>query len=196
VRPEWRARALDFESYLAKADMNVPTMRENFRDTRIPDGDRAYFDDLSGRLSPGQVTVLALSESWCGDCVENLPVIAKVASLYPFMDLLIFPRDINLDIMDEYLTDGKRTIPVFVFYDESGEEIGRFVERPPPGRRAEEGDLQSQDRPQEALQRGLKGRHYRHDQGDFGETVWILRRLNFWTFGESRRCWLRKRIRF
>lgn len=131
MRPEWRARALDFESYLAKADMNVPTMRENFRDTRIPDGDRAYFDDLSGRLSPGQVTVLALSESWCGDCVENLPVIAKVASLYPFMDLLIFPRDINLDIMDEYLTDGKRTIPVFVFYDESGEEIGRFVERPP-----------------------------------------------------------------
>lgn len=131
MRSEWRQRGLDFESYLAKADMNAPTMRENFADTRIPDRDRAFFEELSRRLGERSVTVLALSESWCGDCVENLPVFAKVASQYPFLDLLIFPRDLNLDIMDEYLTDGKKTIPIFVFFDESGGEFGRFVERPP-----------------------------------------------------------------
>jgi len=131
VLAEIRARALDFSTYVAKADMNGPTMRENFEDTRISEKDREYFDRLAERLPKGAVSVLALSESWCGDCVENVPVFAKVAHEYPFLDLLILPRDTNLDIMDRYLTDGKRTIPVFVFFDESGEEFGRFVERPP-----------------------------------------------------------------
>ncbi|NLA60409.1 MAG: thioredoxin family protein [Firmicutes bacterium] len=128
---EIRARALDFPSYLEKADMNGPTMRENFEDTRIGEGDREYFDRLAERLPKGSVSVLALSESWCGDCVENVPVFAKVAHEYPFLELLILPRDTNLDIMDRYLTGGKRTIPVFVFFDESGEEFDRFIERPP-----------------------------------------------------------------
>ncbi|HHY44883.1 MAG TPA: thioredoxin family protein [Firmicutes bacterium] len=128
---EIRARALDFASYVQKADMNAPTMKENFEDTRISEKDREYFDRLAARLPKGAVSVLALSESWCGDCVENVPVFAKVAQEYPFLELLIVPRDTNMDIMDRYLTNGKPTIPVFVFFDESGEEFGRFVERPP-----------------------------------------------------------------
>lgn len=123
-------QALDFQGYLGKADMNVPTMRENFEDTALKPEDDRFFRALSGTLGAA-VTVLALSEPWCGDCVENLPVVAKMAALYPFMRLAIFPRDLNLDIMDRYLTDGKRTIPIFVFFDEAGAEIGRLIERPP-----------------------------------------------------------------
>ena len=131
MQPDWEKRALTLEDYLAKADMNVPTMRENFEDTRIPPGDDLFFRSLSERLPAGAVTALAISEPWCGDCVENLPVLAKIASLYPFLRLCVFSRDQNLDIMDQYLTDGKRTIPVFVFFDQDGKEIGRFIERPP-----------------------------------------------------------------
>ncbi len=61
---------------------------------------------------------------------ENLPVVAKLAFLYPCLDLYVFSRDDNLDIMDKYITNGKRTIPMFVFFDETGKEIGRLVERP------------------------------------------------------------------
>ncbi len=127
---ELQARALSFDQYLAKADMNVPTMKENFEDTVLTPGDQAFFASLSQKLPAGAVTALVLSESWCGDCVENLPALAKLASLHPFLRLWIFPRDTNLDIMDRYLTDGKRTIPVFVFFDQEGKEIGRFIERP------------------------------------------------------------------
>lgn len=129
--PDFKARALSFASYLEKSDMNVPTMRENSEDTEIREEDREYFSRLAGRLPEGSVTILAISESWCGDCVENVPVFAKVEAEFPFIDLAIVPRDQNLDIMDQFLTDGKRTIPVFVFFDESGEEFGRFIERPP-----------------------------------------------------------------
>ncbi|MEX0974257.1 MAG: thioredoxin family protein [Bacillota bacterium] len=127
---EWQARSLSFLEYLAKADMNVPTMKDNYAAVFVSPEDDAFFSHLTASSPAGAVTCLALSESWCGDCVENLPVLAKLASLYPFMQLWIFPRDTNLDIMDRYLTDEKRIIPIFVFFDQDGKEIGRFIERP------------------------------------------------------------------
>ena len=128
----WLQRASSFEKYLEKADMNVPTMRQNFAEVTVKDEDDTYFSWLCSQVPPGSIKILAISESWCGDCVENLPVVAKLASLYPCFHLLVFSRDDNLDIMDKYMTDGRRTIPVFVLFDESGQEIGRFIERPKP----------------------------------------------------------------
>jgi thiol-disulfide isomerase/thioredoxin len=127
---DWLKRAGSFDEYLEKADMNVPTMRQNLAEVIVSDEDHTYFSWLCSQKVPGSIKILAISESWCGDCVENLPVVAKLASLYPCFHLMVFSRDDNLDIMDKYLTDGKRTIPVFVFFDEAGEEIGRFIERP------------------------------------------------------------------
>jgi thiol-disulfide isomerase/thioredoxin len=130
MRSEYLDRGLDFEAYLAQADMNVPTMKENYNDTRIAPEDDAYFRALDERLPHGAVSIFGFSEPWCGDCVENVPVVAKLVSLYPVFRLYLFPRDTNLDIMDECVGEGFRTIPIFVFYDEGGQEIGRFVERP------------------------------------------------------------------
>ncbi|MGI6620585.1 MAG: thioredoxin family protein [Bacillota bacterium] len=127
---EWLDRADSFEGYLTKADMNVPTMKQNFEEITVKEEDHVYFTGLCSKLPAGAIKILAISESWCGDCVENLPIVAKLASLYPCFHLLVFSRDDNLDIMDRYLTSGRRTIPVFVFFDETGTEIGRFVERP------------------------------------------------------------------
>ena len=130
MKREYLERALDFGGYLAHADMNVPTMRENFADTELAPDDDRYFRNLSERLPAGAISIWGFSESWCGDCVENVPIVAKMASLYPVFRLYLFPRDLNLDIMDECLGEGFRTIPVFIFYDENGQEIGKFIERP------------------------------------------------------------------
>ncbi|MFA6654631.1 MAG: thioredoxin family protein [Bacillota bacterium] len=123
-------RALSFSEYLDKAEMNAPTMKANYQEIEISPEDHEYFSRLSSKLERGAIKIVALSEPWCGDCVENLPIVAKLASLYPCFELLVFSRDDNLDIMDLYLTDGKRVIPVLVFFDETGKEIGRFIERP------------------------------------------------------------------
>ncbi len=124
-------QGLDFEEYLAACDMNVRTMRENFGETTIPPDDHDFFKRLGEKLPPGHITIVILTESWCGDCVENVPVVAKLASLYPVLRVSIFPRDTNLDIMEGYLTAGRMTIPVFAVIDGDGKELGRFVERPP-----------------------------------------------------------------
>ncbi len=126
----WLHQGKSFTQYMDEATMNKPTMRQNFRETKVPDEEHGYFHWLSSTLTPGSIKILAISESWCGDCVENLPIVAKLASIYPCFELMVFSRDDNLEIMDKFLTLGKRTIPVFVFFHESGDEIGRFVERP------------------------------------------------------------------
>ncbi|MGE5578493.1 MAG: thioredoxin family protein [Bacillota bacterium] len=179
---DWQARGLSFEEYLKHADMNVPTMRENFQAVTVKPDDDAFFKRLSERLPQGSVTAVVLSESWCGDCTENVPVLAKLASLYPFLAIRIFPRDTNLDIMDRYLTDGKRTIPVFVFFDEGGEEIGRFIERP-PGAHAfvESARKKLEGLPPEEQKKGMyqarSDLRKLYRQGLYDETISMIRRI-------------------
>jgi Thioredoxin len=89
-------------------------------------------DDLETfRRLPGPLHVLVLAEDWCGDVVDNLPILGRLAAESGKLDLRIFLRDQHPELMDNYLNRGEfRSIPVFVFFDEDFNEIGRFIERP------------------------------------------------------------------
>ena len=71
-----------------------------------------------------------ITESWCGDSAQNLPIIAKLASLSEKIKLKIVLRNFNLDFMDLYLTNGKRSIPRLIVFDENDNEL--FVWGPRP----------------------------------------------------------------
>lgn len=73
---------------------------------------------------------IVITEGWCGDSAQNLPVLAKIAKVNPLIELQIIERDENLDIMDLYLTNGTRSIPVLISFDENGNEIFRWGPRP------------------------------------------------------------------
>ena len=75
---------------------------------------------------------MVLTENWCGDSAYCLPVIAEAAQRTARVTLRILRRDENLDIMDQYLTGGSRSIPKLVAFGEAGEE--RFVWGPRPRR--------------------------------------------------------------
>ena len=90
---------------------------------------------------PQKLRVLVLAEDWCGDVVANLPVLGKLAKDVPALDVRVFYRDQNLDLMERWLNQGKyQSIPVFVFFDENFRELGHWIERPASvtERRAEE----------------------------------------------------------
>lgn len=73
---------------------------------------------------------MVLTESWCGDSAQNLPVLAKISGLSKNVELQIILRDSNLEIMDKYLTNGTRSIPKLVAFDEEGKELFRWGARP------------------------------------------------------------------
>ena len=74
---------------------------------------------------------MVITESWCGDSAQNLPIITKAAELNDKIDLRILLRDSNTDIIDHYLTDGQsRSIPILVVFDPDGNEIFKWGPRP------------------------------------------------------------------
>lgn len=74
---------------------------------------------------------LILTEGWCGDAAQNLPLIEKIAAASDLVETKYVLRDDNLDLMDEYLTNGGRSIPKLIAVDaESFEEIGQWGPRP------------------------------------------------------------------
>ncbi|MDI3340576.1 MAG: thioredoxin family protein [Sphaerobacter sp.] len=77
------------------------------------------------------LSIVAIAEDWCTDVIHFLPVVVSLAQQVPSIELRIFLRDQNLDLMDQYLNQGKyRSIPVFVIYDAEWNELGHIIERP------------------------------------------------------------------
>lgn len=72
-----------------------------------------------------------ITEAWCGDSAQNLPVLAKIAEESKGkIKLNIILRDSNLVLMDKYLTNGGRSIPKLVAFDKSGDEMFTWGPRP------------------------------------------------------------------
>ncbi len=62
-------------------------------------------------------TLLVISEGWCGDAAQILPVINKMAEASDKLDLHIVLRDENTQLMDAYLTNGARSIPKLILIE-------------------------------------------------------------------------------
>jgi hypothetical protein len=75
---------------------------------------------------------LTLTEAWCGDAAQIVPVLHAMASAAPNVELRLILRDENLVVMDEFLTNGGRSIPKVIFLDsDSLDVLGSWGPRPP-----------------------------------------------------------------
>lgn len=74
--------------------------------------------------------LLVIAEDWCGDASNTVPIIARLAELAPGLELRVIERDANPEVMDQYLTNGSRSIPIVIALDESFEEVGHWGPRP------------------------------------------------------------------
>lgn len=74
---------------------------------------------------------LVLTEAWCGDAAQNLPIFAKIAALQPLIQLRFILRDENPELMDQFLTRSSRSIPKVIALDpESLKVLGHWGPRP------------------------------------------------------------------
>ena len=121
------AQGMTFQQYLDQMTTNKDKFVETLASVQVASQERAVFGERRERLN-----VLVLTEDWCGDALTNLPVLAKMVEGAPNVEMRVFLRDQNADLMDQYLNRGLyRSIPVFVFFDADMKELARFVERPP-----------------------------------------------------------------
>jgi hypothetical protein len=79
------------------------------------------------------MTWLIITEGWCGDAAQNIPVIEKIAAANHGIETRYILRDENLELMDRFLTSGARSIPKLIAIDKaSGEVVGTWGPRPEP----------------------------------------------------------------
>ena len=88
--------------------------------------------DLKAAISRvhAPITWVLLSEAWCGDAAQIVPVLGLIAAESTHIDLKIILRDEHLDIMDQFLTNGGRSIPKLICLDQ--QEQVQFVWGPRP----------------------------------------------------------------
>ena len=88
--------------------------------------------EISARVETlgGHWHLLVLNEDWCGDAVNIVPIVAKLADSVSNVDLRILARDENLDIMDTHLTGKSRSIPIVILLNKKFEECGWWGPRP------------------------------------------------------------------
>jgi hypothetical protein len=74
---------------------------------------------------------IVISESWCGDGAQCIPVIAKMAELNKNIKLEFVFRDEYPDLIDSFLTNGTRSIPKLICMDGQNNAI-KFIWGPRP----------------------------------------------------------------
>ena len=120
------AQGMTVQQYLDQMGTNKETFMKFLSEIKIKPEDKTALARLGKKLK-----AMVITEDWCGDALYNVPVLFKLVEGNPDVELRVFLRDKNPDLMDQYLNKGQfRSIPVFAFFDDSLHEVARLLERP------------------------------------------------------------------
>lgn len=75
--------------------------------------------------------VLVITEPWCGDSLAIFPVVSSLFK-QANCEIRVAQRDLHPELIDQFLTNGGRAIPIVVVLDEADEQILRWGPRPAP----------------------------------------------------------------
>lgn len=106
------------EAYLLYTELNIARSDKWDKRFSITDDTRSLMESLE----KPQIW-LVINEGWCGDGAHSMPVIHKVAEASKAVDLKVVLRDENPELMDNFLTNGARSIPKLIMMDKETLEV-------------------------------------------------------------------------
>ena len=129
VTPERFEQGISYETYMGQIKVNKARFEEFYNNFSVTAEDAAALRELAGKDN-GPAKMLVLGEDWCGDVIRGLPVLARLSEASGIR-MVVFPRDENHDIMNEFLKNGQwMSIPTAVFYTKDHDYICHWIERP------------------------------------------------------------------
>ncbi|WP_044023061.1 thioredoxin family protein [Bacillus sp. SG-1] len=124
---QWFEKGRTPQEYIDSMETHQENFKKVYQHFSIPENEKGNLEELASQ----KLNVIVLSEDWCGDAMVNLPILLKVAEAAD-MKVRILNRDENLELMDQYLTNGtSRSIPIFIFLDKSFDEQAVWGPRAP-----------------------------------------------------------------
>lgn len=121
---DWFQKAMSHQEYINAMETHKENLLHIYNSFTIPE-DTKFFSTLRDK----KIRVIVITEDWCGDAMLNTPILLHLAEKSN-MEVRMLLRDQNLELMDQYLTNGKsRSIPIFIFIDEHGNEVTKWGPR-------------------------------------------------------------------
>lgn len=115
---DWFLKGLTFAEYKDGMNVKREEMESIYEQFQLTADEKVQ---LSAHKEKG-LRAIVLTEDWCGDAMLNIPILMHIAE-QANIDVRFILRDSNLELMDQYLTNGKsRSIPIFIFIDQAGQE--------------------------------------------------------------------------
>ena len=122
---EGKTTGEQIELHVLATKMNAHRMKRVEKMTILDEAMSAKLKNYGPNLK-----FLVIAESWCGDALQNIPAMAKMANACNCVDIKVIMRDKHLDIMDQFLTNGSRAIPIVLLLDENHNVLGKWGPRP------------------------------------------------------------------
>jgi thiol-disulfide isomerase/thioredoxin len=122
----WHEAGKTYADYLATA---TPPERAHwdqiYQAVNLTDAQAALVRSFARKIN-----VIGLSGSWCGDCVQQCPLIQRIAEANPAaIDLRWLDRDEHPDLQQQVIINGGKRVPVLLFCAEDYELVGWFGDR-------------------------------------------------------------------
>lgn len=118
-------QGMTFEQALEKMPRNKPQIEKNEGLVKLADADLAPWRSLSQNYN---VMVLVIDP--CPDVYTNLPIINAIAKQTGKLNIRVFMREENKDLMSEFMNGPYESVPVIAFYDQQFNLKNVFIERP------------------------------------------------------------------
>lgn len=77
-----------------------------------------------------RINILCISGTWCGDCVQQVPILHRIAAANPLIDLRFLERDANLEFAEHLKICGGHRVPVALFMNEDFDFVALAGDRP------------------------------------------------------------------
>ena len=114
------------EDHIVFTKLNEARMHRLDKTMQVTDETKSFLENLKK-----EYTWIVIAESWCGDAAQILPVINKMAIVSDKINLRIVLRDDNEELMNQFLTNGTKSIPKLIIVDkESNDVVADFGPRP------------------------------------------------------------------
>ncbi|MCE9591020.1 MAG: thioredoxin family protein [Planctomycetes bacterium] len=117
---------LPYDQYVATGNPDQQANWKKFHDqVQLTDAQRALVGSFVRKIN-----IIGLSGIWCGDCVQQCPLVARIAQANPDkIDLRFVDRDAHADLQKELRICGGNRVPVFAFCAEDYELVGWYGDR-------------------------------------------------------------------
>lgn len=118
---KWFDQGISKQAYKNTLTNHKDAFNHIYEHFSFPNNNEDYLEKIKNQ----NLRVLIIAQEFCGHCMLDVPIMFRLAEKTN-MPVSVLVRDDNLDLMDQYLTNEKRVIPIFIFINEDGEEVAKW----------------------------------------------------------------------